>query len=226
MRVETIGNATLYLGDCLEVMPTLAKVDAILTDPPYALPTMMAQSRVGVHRNPGDLSILETALRVYLKAFGDAMKPSGRCFVFCDGTSYPSLFRAAYAFFNTALLVWDKGQIGMGREFRKSHELILHAWLGDTPIFGDGVGRADVLKFAPVSSETRIHPAQKPELLLAELARPCGDVILDPFMGSASTALACAALGKKFIGIEIEPTIYETACERLENLNRQERLIA
>jgi DNA modification methylase len=225
MRKEVIGNATLYEGDCLEIMPTLPKVDAVITDPPYAVPTQVAQTRE-ITRNAGDLSIAETAYRVHADAWARILKPTGRAFVCCDGASYPSLYRAMFSQFNLALIVWDKGQIGMGREFRKSHELIVHAWKGETPIFADGVGRADVLKFAPVQSETRLHPAQKPELLLAELVRPCGDLILDPFMGSGSTAVACAALGRKFVGIEIEPRYFDMACERLSNAQRQERMFA
>jgi hypothetical protein len=108
-----------------------------------------------------------------------------------------------YSELQMALLVWDKGQIGMGREFRKSHELIIHGWRPETPIFGDGVGRPDVLKCSPVSSGGRVHPAQKPTPLLTELLRPCGGLILDPFMGSGSTGVAALAAGKRFVGIEI-----------------------
>jgi len=220
-----IGDATLYLGDCLEILPTLPKVDAVITDPPYALPTMISQGR-DITRNAGDLSIVETAFRVHAHAWRSILKPVGRAFVFCDGTSYPSMFRACYAEFSLALLVWDKGQIGMGREFRKSHELILHAWLGETPIFADGVGRADVIKAPPVPSEIRTHPAEKPAALIAELLRVCGAVTVDPFMGSGTTGVACANLGRKFIGIEIETRYFDIACERIDNAYRQQRMFA
>jgi len=194
-RREVIGNATLYLGDCLEILPTLPKVDAVITDPPYAVPTVVAQGRQ-ITRNLGDMSIIETAMRVYFGAIFERLTDAGRAFVFCDGTSYPVIFRVFYSEFSTALLVWDKGQIGMGREFRKSHELILHGWRSETPIFNDGVGRADVLRFAPVSPELRIHPAQKPEPMICELIRVSGGIILDPFMGSGSTGAAALKNGQ------------------------------
>lgn len=220
---RVIGDATLYLGDCLKILPHLPKVDAVITDPPYAVPTVVAQGRQ-LTRNLGDMTIIETAMRVYLGAAFDRLTDAGRAFLFCDGTSYPVIFRVLYTEFSLALLVWDKGKIGMGREFRKSHELILHGWRAETPIFSDGIGRPDVLCFASVPSEIRVHPAQKPEPLLCELARVSGDVILDPFMGSGSTGAATLRMGRKFIGIEIEPKYFEIACERIENAQRQGKL--
>ena len=210
-----IGNATLYLGDCLEILPTLGKVDAVVTDPPYAIPTIVASGRE-LTRSVGDLSIIETAFRVYFDQWFQAIGSNGRVFCFCDGTSYPVIFRASFGQFSQALLVWDKGQIGMGREFRKSHELILHAWLSGTPLFSDGVGRPDILKCPMVHSESRTHPAEKPIELIEELLRPCGETILDPFMGSGTTGVACARLGRNFVGIEIEEKYFQIACKRIE----------
>jgi site-specific DNA-methyltransferase (adenine-specific) len=213
--VVTIGRATLYHGDCLEILPTLPKVDAVITDPPYAVPTIVAQSRE-VTRNAGDLSIAETAYRVHADAWSRVLTPAGRVFVCCDGASYPSLYRAMFSQFNLALLVWDKGRIGMGREFRKSHELVLHGWRAETPIFSDGVGRADIIKAAPVSNDTRIHPAEKPMPLLQEFMRVSGETILDPFMGSGSTGAAAISTGRRFIGVEIERKYFDIACERIQ----------
>jgi site-specific DNA-methyltransferase (adenine-specific) len=215
VRIETIGNATLYCGDCLDILPKLPYVDAVITDPPYAVPTQVASGRE-VTRNVGDLSIVEAAMRLYLGEAAKRLTPKGRMFVFCDGTFYPVVFRALYGRFNTALLVWDKCQIGMGREFRKRHELIIHAWQDTTPVVSsEGVARADVLRFEPVRSECRIHPAQKPIELLAEFASLCGSVILDPFMGSGSTAIAALRTGRRFIGVEINEEYFDRACEHI-----------
>lgn len=219
MRKEIIGKATLYHADCREVMAEIGRVDAVVTDPPYAIPTQVAQTRE-ITRNAGDLSIAETAYRVYADDWSKAVGDNGRVFVFCDGASYPSLYRAMFSQFNLALLVWDKGRIGMGREFRKSHELIAHGWKSATPIFTDGVGRPDIIKSAPLSSSARIHPAEKPVGILSEILRVCGDRIFDPFMGSGSTALAATRLGKAFVGTEIEQTYFDAACRRLESSQR------
>ncbi len=204
----------IYHGDCLEILPLVSSVGAVITDPPYAVPTVIAQTRE-VFRNTGDLSIAETAYRVHAKEWRRLLGGDGRLFCFCDGASYPSLYRAAYAQFNLALLVWNKGRIGMGREFRKSHELILHGWLSSTPIFGDGVGRSDILDADPVQGEDRLHPAEKPTALLRQLLPFCVGTILDPFMGSGSTLRAAKDLDRRAIGIEIEERYCEIAARRL-----------
>lgn len=207
------GDITLYLGDCLEILPTLetGSVDAVVTDPPYAIPTNTAQGRK-LTRTLGDLSLIESVFR---QQFTEYSRLANRIFVFCDGTSYPVIFRAAYGQWITALLVWRKDRIGMGREYRKSHELIMHGWKRETPIFGDGNGYADVLDATPVPSANRLHPAEKPILLLAQLLRVCGSTILDPFMGSGTTGVACVQTGRKFIGIEIDPGYFEIAKKRI-----------
>ena len=216
MRVETIGRATLYLGDSQNIVPTLGKVDAVVTDPPYAVPTIVATGRETT-RNAGDLSMIETAYRVHADLWADKLGEDGRAFVFCDGASYPSVYRAMYGRYNLAALVWSKGRIGMGREFRKSHELIVHGWRNKTPIYGDGIGRADVLQFPAVPKDERVHPAQKPVDLLCELLTVCGNVILDPFMGSGATGIAALRTGRSFIGIEIDPANFEVACQRISD---------
>lgn len=218
MKKVIIGNAVLYCGDCLEIVPTLPPVDAVITDPPYNIPTQAAQTRETM-RTIGDLSMIEASFRLLFESISDKIGDAGRLFVFGDGTSYPVIFRALYGKMSSALLIWDKGRIGMGREFRKSHELILHGWGSKTPVVSsEGVGRSDVLKFPPVSTAARVHPAEKPVDLLRALMWVCGDTILDCFMGSGSTGEAALSLGKNFIGVEIEPEIFELACLRLERL--------
>lgn len=210
--------------DCLEAMAEMpsASVDAIVTDPPYAIPTMVASGR-SVTTNLGDLSLIEFTFREIFKQFDRILKPTGRFFVFCDQVSYPMIFRVAYGRFSTALLIWDKGRIGMGREFRKSHELIMHCWKPDTPIFADGVGRPDVLQCKPVGDE-RMHPAEKPVDLIKQLLVVCGDTILDPFSGSGSTGVACKEVGKNFIGFEIDETYCDMANNRIAQATVQEQL--
>lgn len=212
------GGIVIYHGDSRDVLPALGKkFDAIVTDPPYAVPTVVAQGR-SVTRNLGDMSIVEAGLGLFLNAATACLLPTGRVFVFCDGTSYPVVFRLLYGGFSTALLVWDKGQIGMGREFRKSHELVIHGWRDDTPVYSDGVGRPDVIKMAPVPSEVRLHPAEKPVGLISHLMTVCGQTILDPFMGSGTTLRAAMNLGRKAVGIEIDERYCEIAAKRLEQM--------
>ena len=75
--------------------------------------------------------------------------------------------------------------------------------------------------------EARSHPHQKPISLVASLLQklPAAEVILDPFMGSGTTGVACAQLGRKFIGIEIEPKYFDIACRRIEKAQKQGDLL-
>jgi site-specific DNA-methyltransferase (adenine-specific) len=215
---------TIYHGDCFDVIPCVGAVSTVIADPPYALPTQVAQGR-GTTSNVGDLSIVEQSFRQFFSLTLSLVGPSGRQFVFGDGVSYPVVFRAVYGKASTALLVWDKERIGMGREFRKRHELILHVWGPDTPIFGDGIGRADVIRCAPVPDSDRVHPAQKPVSLLLELLRVCGaGSVLDPFAGSGATLIAAKQSGRNAIGIEIEERYCEIAAKRLEAARAQQAL--
>jgi len=217
-------KSEVFNRDCLGALPEMASasIDAIVTDPPYAIPTVVAANRQGA-TNLGDLSIIESAFRGLLNEFERVTTPTGRMFIFCDQTSYPVIFRAAYGKMSTALLIWNKGRIGMGREFRKSYELIMHCWKPGTPIYSDGVGRADILSCKPVGDE-RVHPAQKPVELLKQLLVVCGDSILDPFAGSGSTGVACKELGKNFKGFEIDPDYCALARSRIERAEPQPKL--
>lgn len=210
-----IGNAELYCGDCLDVLQMLDAVDAVVTDPPYNIPTHVAAGRESV-RTVGDLSMIEASFRLLFDQTLRLVGDSGRHFIFGDGMSYPVIFRAMYGKASTALLVWDKGRIGMGREFRKQHELVMHAWGNKTPVVSsEGTGFSDVLNYKPLSSKEREHPAQKPVDLIEALLRVCGNTVCDPFMGSGSTGVACARQDKRFVGVEIEPRFFDLACERI-----------
>jgi len=214
--MEERATTKIIEGDCFDELTRLpsASFDAIVTDPPYAIPTIVAAGRSSTV-SIGDLSMPERMFRTLFAEFERLLKPTGRFFVFCDGVSYPVIFRAAYGQFSSALLVWDKGRIGMGREFRKSHELIMHCWKPNTPIFSDGTGRPDVLKAKPCGDD-REHAAQKPVDLIEQLLTVCGDNILDPFMGSGSVGIACMQGNRNFTGIEIEPRFCDVARRRLE----------
>jgi site-specific DNA-methyltransferase (adenine-specific) len=114
------------------------------------------------------------------------------------------------------MLVWDKTYFGMGTHFRHQHELILH--------FTHGPGReaarrdqGNVLHCKPVRKGS--HFPEKPLSLMADLLSVVtsgSQTVLDPFMGSGTTGVACAHLGRPFIGIEIEPRWFDLACDRIK----------
>lgn len=209
MRVEHIGNATLYLGDCLEILPTLPKVDAVITDPPYGIAHLWKGGFSDKHgwgkakdesikRNEWDERPLDdNAIRVLLNAGEQAIIWGGNYFPLPPSRCW---------------LVWNKPE----RNFTLAEAEL--AWTNK-----DSVVR---VFDGPRSDPGREHPTQKPVALMRWCVAKTKGVVCDPFMGSGTTGVACMALERPFIGIEIEPKYFDIACERIENAQRQERLFA
>lgn len=199
----------IYLGDCREILPTLPKVDLVLTDPPYGI--ALSNHAAGKQRSLRDWSIIGDDSQDAGKAapallcdmptiaFASAMKP------------WPGKWRQH--------LVWDKGpNAGFGgdpeRCWMLSWELIQVRNNG--PL--NGKRQPSIIRFAPVQSEYKDHPTPKPEALMRYLvgkATKEGDIILDPFMGSGTTLVAAKNLNRRAIGIEIEERYCEIAAKRL-----------
>lgn len=215
VRKEIIGNATLYLGDCLEILPTLPKVDAVITDPPYGI-----GYKSGVNSKN---SISTTGKRFSVGIIGDD-KPF-------DPSPWRSLgpccFTGAQHFAERlpggSFHVWNK-RVGYAPLDQADGDLI---WVSGekqalriVDLLWRGICRS-------TENDSVIdHPTQKPIALMVWCVRKIGlaDTILDPFMGSGTTGVAAMQLGRKFIGIEIEPKYFDIACERIENAQRQQPL--
>ena len=202
-----IGNATLYCGDCLEILPTLGKVDAVVTDPPYGLGEKW-QGGGGGKRSSWKIAPSEArAWDGNISAALYAALPVAQQAIVWGGNYYdlpPS----------RCWLVWDKGQ----PDTWTTGQCEL-AWTNlDRPV------RAFRMCQAVAHDEMRPkqHPTQKPLSLVEwSLKWVEGETILDPFMGSGTTGVACAKLGRKFIGIEIEPKYFDIACRRIEQAYAQ-----
>ena len=209
MRIEHIGDATLYLGDCLEILPTLDKVDAVVTDPPYG---------IGRDGKPPSTSS-HGGHKGYEFMGWDSKRPEPELFnmisdiapqkIIWGGQYFADLLPA-----NGKWLVWDKGQ----RIDQADAEL---AW---TSL--DGPTRIYVQNRVAILQDGAVHPTQKPFSLMRWCAHMTTGTVLDPFMGSGTTGVACANLGRKFIGIEIEEKYFDIACERITAANAQGRLFA
>lgn len=228
-RKETIGDATLYLGDCLEIMPTLEPVDHAVFDPPYE---EVMQSKWGVlskqipsshvrHENIGFSSIDETRSQVASEV---ATVCGGWVIAFCmaEGVrAWRDAFEAAEAKYKRAL-VWIKPDAmpqfnGQGPSV--GHEMMVSVWCGKGHSKWNGGGRPGTFQHCKNTPGGSVHPTQKPLPLLQELVglfSSPGDTVLDPFMGSGTTGVACAKLGRKFIGIELEEKYFDIACERIQ----------
>ena len=241
-RKEVIGNATLYLGDCLEILPTLPKVDAVITDPPFEAEAHTLQRRKLGTVAAGGREVLVEALP--FSAINGATREgvcaevarlcNGWALYFCQAEAVSAWRDAAEASGQKykRAMVWIKPD-GMpqfsGDRPGMGYESIVSTWCGTGKSVWNGGGRHGVFTFnkndcvgpAP-------HPTTKPVPLMAELLNlftNTGQTVLDPFMGSGTTGVACMNLGRKFIGIEIEPKYFDIACERIENVQRQARLL-
>lgn len=216
-RKEVIGDCTLYLGDCLEVMPTLEKVDAVVTDPPYGIDfgnfNRTNKDSKGnrykankYHNSSWDKDFDFSLFFPTIEAFA--------CPTIIWGCNYfPCLWTKPVKGF----VFWNKNQ--PCKNFSKGElaytNINMPAQYINYSYYGNIEGNT--------SASKKQHPTQKP----VEVMRKCIDftktkkTILDPFMGSGTTGVACAKMGRKFIGIELEPKYFDIACKRIEEAYEQ-----
>jgi len=210
VRKEIIGDCTLYLGDCLEVMPTLGKVDAVVTDPPYGINenSKKVASR-GKLANPTNYGDFEWDKEPPSKELIDlVLNTAKHCIIF--GGNYFHLPPTS------CWLVWDKqnGENDFAdcelawTNLKKAVRRVYWRWNGM-------IRKGD---------DVREHPTQKPvgvmEWCIGHLPEST-ETILDPFMGSGTTGVACVKLGRKFIGIELDEKYFDIACRRIEEAYKQ-----
>lgn len=207
MRKEVIGDCTLYLGDCREILPTLGPVDAVVTDPPYG---MKRGGRFQRGAQSTSVTPYRTKTRMYCTDIIGDDKP------FDPGPflqiSERALFWGSNHFSRRlpvgTTLVWIKRMdTGFG-SFLSDAEL---AWVSG------GCGVYCKRDLSLQAEGERQHPTPKPIGIMSWCLEffPDAKTILDPFMGSGTTGVACVKLGRKFIGIEIDETYFNVACLRI-----------
>ena len=211
------GDVQLYLGDCLKVLPTLGSVDAVVADPPY-----------GLEYDPQRYNKSTTTNSTFVSVEGDDAEFDPRkwlefptCLLWGANNYTTYLPRAGW-------LVWDKRcNVNADRMLGSPFEL---AWFR-------APNRERVFKFARIQhggvvnadgpNIKRVHPTQKPVALMLwclEIAK-YPQIILDPFMGSGTTGVACVKTGRKFIGVEIHEPYFEIAVKRIKEAQMQPRLL-
>lgn len=230
---------TLHQGDCLDVLAAMpdASVDAVVTDPPYCSGGFSeAQKKSATHQGLRGETIRDGKAKWFtsdamttngflflMRAVANesmrVLKDGGSLLCFCDWRMYPMLAGAleSSGMRLQNMIVWDKGSSGLGRGFRPQHEIVIHLTKG-VGQYHDKRG-ANVYGAKRVHATKRDHPTQKPVMLMAELLRvvtPPDGTVLDPFMGSGSTGVACMLEQRRFIGIEREPEYIEIARARIE----------
>jgi site-specific DNA-methyltransferase (adenine-specific) len=236
------GTVRLICGDCLEVLPTLGKVDAVVTDPPYSsggqYRASRTQSTSSKYVQSGTLAYRPEFgndhfdqrawmmwSEAWLKAAKDTSNEEAVLCSFIDWRQLPALTDVVQFAGWTwrGISVWSKkfGRV-MPSGFSSAAEYVVVGSNGAMPINVD-VYPPGVFECSSPSGDAKEHIAQKPEpvmdWVLSVLKK--GATVLDPFMGSGTTGVACVRTGRKFIGIEREPRYFEIAKRRIsDELNR------
>ena len=216
-----IGNATLYLGDCREILPALPKVDAVITDPPYGIGRANGIGGGGV----GGGGKYRRKPKKYEGAWDDAAPDdellaaviaAGGVVIIWGGNHFADALPRAGRW-----LFWDKVN---SMPSYSDGEI---AWTNLTGVSVKKFTRC-VNGLASLRDGAREHPTQKPVDLMRWCVQftPKEASVLDAFMGSGTTGVACANLGRSFIGIEREPKYFDIACRRIEDAQRQRRIFA
>lgn len=219
-----IGDAELWHGDCLEILPTLGKVDAVITDPPYGINTKSDGS--GKLSPWGDLVNSAHWYAAWMREARGRLNQHGALWTCLNWRSLVTFQKAAcdLSWAIDSLMVWDKKWIGPGgtRGLRPSYELV--ALFGMPGFSIKDRGLPDVQPFPVGSYKATGHPAEKPVALMDFLVKHTPGSVCDPFMGSGTTAIACASAGRKFIGIEMDRQWFELTCERIARAQAQGRM--
>jgi site-specific DNA-methyltransferase (adenine-specific) len=249
MRREVIGDATLYLGDCRDVLPTV-RCDHVITDPPYEAEAHGAGRRLlgrtaelkdarvrEIEAAPLDFDALTDDLRQHLCAWA-ADSCSGWLLAFCQAeavATWRAAMEAGGAKWRRAM-VWVKPDSSpqlSGDRPAQGFESIAAAWCGDGPSRWNGGGKRGVFTYGKHDpgmghgGGANEHPTQKPRLLMADLVQlftQHGELIADPFMGSGTTGVAAMQAGRAFVGVERKAAYFEIACRRIEQAHNQGQL--
>lgn len=217
MQKVEIKDATLYLADCMDVLPTLGRVDAVVTDPPYGIG---ASNYV---RGGTQYGKSKAKCKEYIKMDWDNHAPQEIVEQIIDMANYSIIFGGNYFYLNPSKcwLVWDK-QNGEGSGYADCELAWTNLDKAVRRIYWRWAGMLQ--KNMGDKKEERYHPTQKPVGVIKWCIGHLPDTaqtILDPFMGSGTTGVACAKMGRKFIGIEREPKYFDIACKRIEEAYKQ-----
>jgi site-specific DNA-methyltransferase (adenine-specific) len=240
MRVEQIGAATLYLGDCRQILPAIEAADHVISDPPYEARMQALHAEYKLRRTDGgsqrqalnfdDITDLRAPFLDHVKRIN-----RGWLLAFCNvegvGAWQDAILARDMKFKTTC--IWNKPDAtpklnGQGPAL--SYECFTTTWCGAGHARWNGGGRRGVFTHQTNNKErTGKHPTEKPASLMREMVAlfsSPGELILDPFMGSGTTGVAALQLGRRFIGCELNPVYFEVAVARMRQVEAQPRLFA
>ena len=211
----------LYQGDCLEVMDELikddVKVDMILTDPPYGI-DLTPQRENGKFKNT---KVINDNNLCWLPKFVNQIYAltKNTAIIFCAWQNIDKFkIELEKKFTIKNILIWNKDWFGMGNNYRPNYELILLCC--KTNITTKSKNKSNILTYRRIPPQKLKHSCEKPVGLLEDLIYELtdeNDIVLDSFMGSGSTGVACLNTNRRFIGIELDEKYFTIAYTRLEN---------
>lgn len=221
MRVEHLAEGiTVYQGDSREILPMLQPVDALVTDPPYGVGLGVDKDMRGKGHGLGKEAYAsyddtpENFSAVVVPVIRAALGLSSRGAVFITGNLHalpkPDAIGGVYLPAATGRHCWGFNSLSLVALYGKAPDLNLGS-------------KATALESVE-AAEKNGHPCPKPLGWMrwaVDLASRAGETVLDPFMGSGTTGVACAKLGRRFIGIELEPTYFDIACRRISDALQQ-----
>lgn len=215
MTPVIIGGATLYLGDCLEVLPLIGQVGATITDPPYGM-KFVSNYRIVKHAAIVNDDSADLASAVIAWARENSVHSVYAFGRWDNVADYPK---------PKSLITWVKNNWSMGD---LKHE---HARQTEVAFFYDGPNHSwpknrptDIVYADRTGND--FHPSEKPVKLMVQFVEWTAGVVVDPFMGSGTTGVAAVQLGRQFIGIERDERYFEIACRRIEQAVSQGQLFA
>ena len=227
-RVEHLAEGvTLHLGDCRDVLPTLGKVDAVVTDPPYLVSKGGYAANLQLdggfggwmkdYGNQGDIVTCDLCFDDWMPVVFDALRDSAQAYFMTNGRNIKSMQTAGEAagFRLHTILVWDKRAALPNKYYQNVTEFALFMFKGKAFTIADPSSKNLISLFQRDDSP---HPTEKPVGLMELWIRNSsqfGETILDPFMGSGTTGVAAARLGRKFVGVEVDPKFFDMARQRI-----------
>jgi len=220
-----IGNATLYLGDCRDVLPLIGSADELVTDPPYGVmfagsatrhSAPSGQSYGAFEDSPENVKTeivprITEALAIVTRGLITPGIRNARCYPVPDGEG----------------VVWYPSGANRGPWGFVTHQPLFY--YGKCPYLAKGQGSRPTGFQSTESAEENGHPCPKPigqMLWMVNRVSLPGEMVLDVMMGSGTTGVACMKAGRLFTGIEIDPRYFEIACRRVEDAQRQARMFA
>ncbi len=234
--IWNIGGHIIGCGDALDAafvsrLVGERKIRAILCDPPYGVAYVEGKKDFNTLGSGTNKVIIGDQLqsdeqyalftRSWLEAIAPHLESYNACYIFNGDLMYPALRQGmkSAGFYYSQGLIWIKNTVVLGRkDYLPMHELIAYGWYGRHKMERP---KAKSVLFHPKPSASKLHPTQKPVGLLRKLipnSTKSGEYLYDPFLGSGSTAVACEHLGRRCVGMDVDPAYVDTAITRLEKL--------